>query len=374
MASVLRVVKSQFVRVQLGRVFLQKPCVRVEATLCPGQVALVAQNRRQLVLLIGQQQNARFQDLRVQLTGDRFVIVAEVDAGGAGQFVRRLCEHVVVGHLDGRDLRGGSDRSCGDFDFQHDVLILTAVKLADFGDDLLSVDLRFPAEDSHRTDVFLHVDLDGDFLSDDGQHCVELILENSGQVLGVLDENVVASAPAGKLQHQVLVVVQTEPHGGNGDAFFFERRSQGTKFGGRAGSDVGFSVGEQDDPVDSVFVSELAQLGSAFADSGEESCSAASLNLCDFLADRRFVGQLRRRDEHLDGRVVRHHGNDVVGTETVDRLDGSSAGLVNFRALHRSGLVEDQRDVDRSTRLRGLDLEAGQADLQKRCLFFLGLE
>ena len=58
--------------------------------------------------------------------------------------------------------------------------------------------LHPPKSNMSFEDVVLHnISL---WCHDDGQHCVELILENSGQVLGVLDENVVASAPAGKLQ------------------------------------------------------------------------------------------------------------------------------------------------------------------------------
>ena len=155
---------------------------------------------------------------------------------------------------------------------------------------------------------------------------------------------------------------------------FLERRFEATQFACRTGSDVCFLVREEHDPVDSIFVAELTQLGRAFADCGEESCSACRLYLSDLAADGRFIRQLRGRDPDLDRRVVRHDRNNVVCTEPVDGLDGSFAGLVDFRALHRAGLVEDQRDVDRSTGLRRIQFEAGQADLQKRRLFFLSFQ
>ena len=131
-------------------------------------------------------------------------------------------------------------------------------------------DLGVAAEDPDRTGAGGALDPHQHILRGHRHGVAELLVEDPRQIARVLDKGVVAVARAREPGHEVLVVAETETDGAHRYALFLERCAERAELGRRVGADVGETVGEQDDPVDPFAVEELADLGGADADPGEE--------------------------------------------------------------------------------------------------------
>ena len=133
-----------------------------------------------------------------------------------------------------------------------------------------------------------------------------------------------------QLRHQVFVVIQSQTHRGDGDAFLHERGAERPELTGGLRSHVGQAVGEQDHAIDAVLVEKLPQLIGPLAHAREQGGRAPRLDAADLLDHRFLVAELGGGNDHLDRRVVGDDGDDVVGSQSSDRGNGGVLGLGNL--------------------------------------------
>ena len=195
--------------------------------------------------------------------------------------------------------------------------------------------------------------------ADDRQRVAELAVEDLGEVARALDEHVVAVARGGEALHQVLVVLEAEADGGDGDALRGELAAELGELARRRRPDVGEAVRQQDDAVDLGVGQELLDLAAAFLDAVVERGRAVGGQAVDG-ALRAVVraAEAPGRAQHIDVVVVGDEGDDVVGGQALERDARAFLRRRDAVALHGAGAVDDDRGVDaacgaRASRRRG---------------------
>ena len=328
-------------------------------------LARVAEFECPLARLDGDQLDRGDHDVFAGLLFHELLRPGEPGVDRARERLGGLRGHVRVRHTHARDLADLVLRRCRHLDLEQDELLLLAVELVEDGHHVLAGDVGLAAENADRTDAVGALDGDGDFLRADGEHVAELGLEYLREVGRGPREVVIPVALLCEPRHQVLVVVEAEADGRDRDAFLDERGAEVAELVGRTRSHVGEPVGDEDDPADEVLFEELADLGGALADAGEERGVAARREPVDAGLDGVLLRDLRGRDEHGDVVVVCDDRDDVLAAQTVDGHYGRLLGLGDLLATHRAGFVDDDRDVDGRPLLVLHPGETRQADLQE---------
>src|SRR5690606_11617819 len=137
-----------------------------------------------------------------------------------------------------------------------------------------------------------------------------------------------------------------EADGGDGNAVLHETRAEAAERVGRAGTDVGLSVGEQDDAVDEVVLDAAAELFGTGGDAAMEIGAAAGHDLGDDALDLAAVADGRGGVEGVHAVVEGDEGDAVVAVEASHRLDGGVAGAGDLVTGHGAGFVDDEGEVD----------------------------
>jgi hypothetical protein len=137
--------------------------------------------------------------------------VGEAPADAGIQRLARAAAGKRVGDLDEAQLplavRG---QRLVELDLQQHVVLGCGIDLVERELGLLAVDGAVPAQGPHGPHAGLQLDVDRHGLRARAQDVVELLVEDLDEVGGLAGEGVVAVAGARQLQHQVLVVAQTE--------------------------------------------------------------------------------------------------------------------------------------------------------------------
>src|SRR5690606_28721827 len=105
----------------------------------------------------------------------------------------------------------------------HDLPRVARVHVAEPDLPAAGVALGVPAHDLERLDLRAEVEADRHVARHDRRRALELVREHLGELPRVIDEVVAAAAEVGDVGEEILVVVEAEADGGDGEARAGER-------------------------------------------------------------------------------------------------------------------------------------------------------
>src|SRR5690606_15512665 len=129
------------------------------------------------------------------------------------------------------------------------------------------------------------LDTNDDLAGEDVEDVAEFGGEDTGKVLAGFDKVSVAVAGAGEAGHEVLVVIEPDSNGGDGDVFAGEGLAETFEVGRGGGADISDAVGQEEDPVDERAVEVFADFGGALVDAAVEGGHAARCDGADLCLD-----------------------------------------------------------------------------------------
>ena len=175
---------------------------------------------------------------------------------------------------------------------------------------------------------------------------VELFSEGFKEIGGGITVVVVAITPLGHLDHEVFVEVLSEAIGRGGNAPFSGLRAEcGDAFGFRDLANIGVPVREQDHPRKCRLTGPRQQGLAAGLPTAVKIGRSTTTDMGKCHQERLTVADRPCRNQRLDAIVEDHQRGDIGRFQALGDVFRATHGLQQRRAGHRTGPVDDQRQV-----------------------------